>query len=214
MTSSSLSGISGRRLFGRAGAVVQDRRRHFCAGLAAERPLPGCHLVQHESERKQIGAGVDRATAELFRRHVRQRAERRSRPGQRRVDRARLVVMIAVGFRQTEVENLDRALFGQEDVGWLQVAMDDAARVSSLEAIGEGDRVIEQCADGERTRAEHLVQRRAGQQLHHQIRMPRIGADIEQRADVRVIERGDRAPLTLESRAVRPTPTRSRRGVP
>ena len=78
--------------------------------------------------------------------------------------------------------------------------MDDAARVSRLECVGERDGVIDERPDRERTSGEHLVQACAGEQLHHQIGLPLIGADVEERADVRVIERRDRTPLALESR--------------
>ena len=55
-------------------------------------------------------------------------------------------------------------------------------------------------AIGSGPEASTCVQRCAVEQLHHQIRSPLVGADIEEGADVRVIECRDGAPLSLEPR--------------
>ncbi len=38
--------------------------------------------------------------------------------------------------RQPEIENLHRAVVGEEDVLWLQIAVDDTTRVRDREAFG------------------------------------------------------------------------------
>lgn len=78
--------------------------------------------------------------------------------------------------------------------------MNDAARVRRVQRLGERDRVIDERQDRERTGRQHLVQRRAREQLHHEIGTPVGRADIEERADVRVIEGRNGAPLALEPR--------------
>jgi hypothetical protein len=65
---------------------------------------------------------------------------------------------VAVGLRQAEIEDLDGAVFGQEHVGRLQVAVDDAAGVRGVEGVDKRDRVFDEPVDGQRAVPEHLVQ--------------------------------------------------------
>ena len=57
---------------------VEDHRRT----LAAERQRARRHLVEHRSEREQVGARIQLFRPHLLRRHVGHRAQRRARTGQ------------------------------------------------------------------------------------------------------------------------------------
>ena len=77
--------------------------------VAAEWQRPGCHLVEHDTEREHIGAPVQVLRANLFRRHVRRRAEGAARTGQRVASGERRCAVGGSGwlhFREPEIENL------------------------------------------------------------------------------------------------------------
>ena len=101
------------------------------------RPSP---LVQHDAEREQVGASIEVFPQGLLGRHVRYRAERRTG-----CVMAALSIVAASAprvhrreLREAEVEHLHVSARGDEDVGWLDVAMQDAfgdARTRSASAI-------------------------------------------------------------------------------
>lgn len=90
-------------------------------------PLVGEHLVEHRAKREQVGARIDCLTAYLLRRHVAGRAQDRAWVG-----RCSGGGISACRDRlgQAEVENLDLTIREEKDVGWLEIAMDDAFGVS------------------------------------------------------------------------------------
>src|SRR5262245_48533671 len=49
---------------------LQDRRHRLGDRLALERAPPSEHLIEDGAERKQIGAGIDGLSPDLFRSHV------------------------------------------------------------------------------------------------------------------------------------------------
>jgi hypothetical protein len=112
------------------------------------------------------------------------------------------ICLTGVEFRQPEVEHFDRSVSGDLDVARLQIAVDDSLVVRGLERrrdlSRQAQRFVERQPRG-RTRAlgEHLGKRLAFDQFHHQI----IRSDVVQRADVWMIERGDRARFALEALA-------------
>jgi hypothetical protein len=83
-------------------------------------------------------------------------------------------------------------LAGRSDqqVRWLDVAMNDAHRVCSGKAIGNLCRQFQQLAD-----IGDWPDRCALDELHHQV----VRADVVQLADVRVVQGRDCASLTLEA---------------
>jgi len=52
---------------GRNRHLLQNRGGDDRAGFAGERRAAGCHLVQHEPERKEIGSRVEGLASELLR---------------------------------------------------------------------------------------------------------------------------------------------------
>ena len=127
----------------RSGLTVEDGVEDVSSAVAAEWKLAGGHFVEDGAEGEQIGAGVEFLGACLFGRHVRDSAESAARAGEL------IGIGAAVGgegiadcglgagagdFRQTEVENFGLAAGGDENVGGLDVAMDDTFRVGGVEA--------------------------------------------------------------------------------
>ena len=104
--------------------------------------------------------------------------------------------------RQAEVEDLDRAALGDEDVRRLDVAMDDAAAVGVLEALADLDREIDF------PRQAHLLGPRSrrcrsspSQVLHRQVGLPLVLAEIVDRDDVLVRQLTGGARLAKEALA-------------
>ncbi len=119
---------------------MKNRRRDDRAGRTRKRPTARRHLVQDEPEREEIRARIERFTAQLLRRHVRHGADRDAAIGEVCHDRLRYLPRYDLGRERglghAEVENL-RPAGRQEDIGGLDVAMDDAGAVGSVERVGK-----------------------------------------------------------------------------
>ena len=78
--------------------------------------------------------------------------------------------------------------------------MDDASRVGRIEGVGDLHREIEQQRQWQRLRrGEPAIERLPFQTFQHQITKTVVVADIVNRADERMVQRGDRAGLALET---------------
>ena len=95
---------------------------------AAERPPAREHLVEDGAEREDVGPRIHRPPFRLLGRHVGGRAHDNARLGRDRGDRGFGRRQLDQ-FRETEVEHLGAAVARDDDVGRLDVAMDDAVRV-------------------------------------------------------------------------------------
>ncbi len=103
-------------------------------------------------------------------------------------------------FRQTEVQQL-RPRFGEHDVAGLQVAMRDTFAVGLVQRIGNLDRVLQHMLQRQRTFQQPLRERLAFEIFHHQkINFVSVSGVVE-RADVGMIQAGDRFCLAVEALA-------------
>ncbi len=102
-------------------------------------------------------------------------------------------------FGQTEVDDLDLAAIGHEDVAALDVAMDDAEAVRGVQRVGDLDAHFDQRVDRERSAVDAPPQRLAADHLHHEERQIAVPPDVEQRADIRMVERGRGPGFALEA---------------
>ncbi len=116
---------------------------------------------------------------------------------------------------QAEVEQLgDHARFGssralalgarraaEKDVARLQIPMHDAEPVSLVERIGHLRGDAHRRRERQRASREAIGERLALEVLEHQEIETGVLADVVQRADVRMIERGDGPRLALEAHA-------------
>src|SRR6185369_10636390 len=97
---------------------VHDRRRS-----AGKRLLAGQKFVEHHAGRKNVRAAIDRLSHELLGRHIRGRAEHGTG----------LRILRRLDARDAEVGNFDLAVGPDDDVGRLDVAVNDAVIVGIIE---------------------------------------------------------------------------------
>ena len=102
------------------------------------------------------------------------------------------------GLGQPEVEKLGAGP-SEHDVAGLQIAVDDAGAMRGLECRGDLTGVAQRLRERERSGGEPRGERVPVQQLHHDVVGAAVDADVVDRADVRVVEGGDRARLAGEA---------------
>jgi hypothetical protein len=161
--------------------------------FAREQARAGERLVQHDAEREDVRARVDRLAGDLLRRHVARRAEHHPGGG---------LVVGEAHAREAEVHDLRAALRIQHDVRRLDVTVHDAALVRIREAVGD------LAHDLHRLERAHALVRQARSQvgavdeLHGKVRHAVVIAAVERRDHVRVIQLAGGLGLEEEALAV------------
>ncbi len=161
------------------------------AASSLESGRAGEDFIEHAAEGKYIASRIGLLAFELLGRHVLQSAENRPFLSDRSGDR----LLHGRGcrgsgrFGKAEIEQLDTALRDQ-DIGGLEIAMNDADAVRGIQGLSDFGRIAHRCFEGKR--ALHGM---ALDVLHYEI----VGADVEERTDVRMVQCGDRAGLALET---------------
>jgi hypothetical protein len=100
---------------------------------------------------------------------------------------------------QAEVEHLHLSCIGDEDVGGLDVTVDDAALVGGVERIGDLDAVFHQGREFDRLSADLLIQRLAFEQLHGHELLAVVVADLVNGADVAMVQGRSSSCFALKS---------------
>ena len=153
---------------------------------AVERHAPRKHFVEHDAKRPQVAARIGLFAPHLLGRHVGGRAERRALEGE--LQRCR-------ELRQAEVEDLD-GLVGDDQVAWLDIAVDDALRVGLGEPLGHLRRNLNRGVDVQPASLQLVLQRLTVVVRHDDEQAPIVGrGDVVNGADVTVI--GGRRSLGL-----------------
>jgi hypothetical protein len=133
-----------RRIF------IQDGRHGIGGSRSLESAGASQHLVENRSESKDVGAMVDRLPSYLFGSHVASGAQHDAGlgcgcdSGTGRVD----LVLRLCQFGETEIQNLDPAVLGDEEVFGFQVAVNDAFFVGGCDAMGDLNSVVDGLAHG------------------------------------------------------------------
>ena len=155
--------------------------RVAAVGLAARQ-----QFVEDDTQRVDVGAGVDRAALQLFWRQVVRRAG--DQPVQQRKRRT-------VGdARDAEVEHLGPVAPTQEDVGRLDVAMHDAARMCVSQRVGNTPHQQRRLAGGGLPAGgQGLAQVAAVQPLHRDVNAVGGKPGVVDGDDVRVAQAGGSA---------------------
>ena len=113
------------------------------------------------------------------------------------------------GLREAEVEHLEMIAVGDEEVRRLDVAVNDAAPVRGVERIGDLAREVEHAMAANRSVFDQLPDGAPFEPLHRDERLALVLAELVDRADVRVLQRGGQTRLALEPRQ----PLRRRAGL-
>jgi hypothetical protein len=100
---------------------------------------------------------------------------------------------------ETEVENLGVSALGDEKVGRLDVAMNDALAMGGVERIGNLDRKRQQGFQIEGTAGDAVLQSGAVEKLHHDERLAVLLTDLVNGADVGMVECGSGPGLAAET---------------
>ena len=146
--------------------------------------LAGEELVEDDPERVDIARGRDPPPHHLLGARVVGRHRGQERRGGR-------VLLGGLGEQlgDAEVENLGHAGRGHQDIGGLQVTVDNEILVQVLHGLAHGPMETEPVPDGKVPLGTIDVERLAGHELHDEVRTPVVrGATVEERRDVRVLE--------------------------
>ena len=124
--------------------MVQNAVENHRGGFARKWKPPGRHLVQHGPKGKQIAAGIQFLALGLLRRHVRDGPDGHAGAGQVRLDieslrRIGRTAWAGTQLGQSKIENLGVSTLRNEDVCRLDVAVNDARGMRSIEGIRNVD---------------------------------------------------------------------------
>ena len=100
---------------------------------------------------------------------------------------------------ESEVQHLGMAAIGNEDIGRLDVAMNDALLVRRVQRFGNVERNPQGLVGVQRIAVEHLEERVALHVLHHDVRTVAVLADFVHRADVGMVQSGSGARLAAKA---------------
>jgi len=193
----------------------EDRVHGFDGAVAAERPRPGKHLVEHHAEREDVRAVIGGGAAHLLRRHVAGRPEHHAsgRVEPRRGGGGGVGVRPGGQSRQSEVEYFHAAVAGDEDVLGLDVAMDHALFVRGRERAHDLRADVDRPPRRQRSGVEALAQCLALEQLHHGVRQAVGAAEVVNREDAGIgghlCRPASRCPVSASRQRRRKRPSRT-----
>ena len=173
---------------------VDERREWRRAG---EWQALGRHLVEHDAEREEIASRIERILTNAFGRHVVRGTQRPAGDG-RSVERRRREIGEADAPGQSEIEHLHVAGPADEDVARLDVPVDDAARVRGGERSRDRRADVDDPRRVERLPKHEPLQIHPVEQFHHDERTLSVLANLEDRADVRMLQLRDDLRLAPE----------------
>src|SRR2546428_5749913 len=167
-----------------------------------ECPSARKHLVKNCSERKDVRAMIDSLSADLFGRHVTDRADYYTGTGVN-ASRGNVGLLLAAislyELGNSKVQNLHAAIFGDEDVLRLQVAMDDPFLVRSGQTMRNLDRIVDRFALRLRRAAQSFAQRLAFEQFRDDVRRTVMHANIVDGKNVGMVQRAGSLCFLLET---------------
>jgi len=143
---------------------------------------PGDHLNENDSQRPNVGTVIDGFAENLFRSHVRKRAGGRN---------ALRSAGAGHDAGEAEVYNFGRVIIGTDDVGRLNVAVDDVVRVGRAKPPGDLDGKVQRLGDGKRTARQLFRQRFPFVVSHYEEEFIVFRLfDAVNHADIRMIQSG------------------------
>ena len=91
-------------------------------------------------------------------------------------------------LRQPEIQNLGMPALGDEDIGGLDVPMDDASSVGSIQCVGDLDAKRQYLLDLQWLATDAMLQRHAIQKLHDDEGLPVLLTNFVDGADVGMVQ--------------------------
>lgn len=171
--------------------------------LFVEGEFAGEEFVEDDAEGVDVGAGVDVVEGEvgLLGRHVVGRAHELALLGHQGL----LVGAGGEGLGDAEVDDLGRGLVavvgGDEDVGWFEVAVEDAACVCVVDGVADVDEEADALFDGELCGVGVGGDGGAADPLHDEVGLPGVGgAAAEDAGDVGVVHAFEGVAFGVEAR--------------
>ena len=119
------------------GSLSHDAKRDFEGRSSFERVCAGCALVERDSERENVAAGVGLLSSQLLGRHESRRANDVSGLGQT-LERRRIRTVSHTWLRdsrESEIQHLHLSARRDDDVLRFDVAMDDAGGVGFFQRL-------------------------------------------------------------------------------
>src|SRR5438876_3251902 len=178
--------------------VILQRRRRLMNDLEQRRggifAIEGHHageqFVEHDAAGKDIGAAIHHLGVDLLGRHVSDGADNLAGAGHG----------IVANAGDAEIHDLAIAVAQHHEIGGLDVAMDDAAAVRVSQAIAGLHDVSQLFYDGDLPVAgDDLIERLAVEELHHQIGIALMIAQVIDDDDVGVLQHAGGFGLTVEA---------------
>jgi hypothetical protein len=187
------------------GVSRQDGRQRLRDVWRVEGASAAEHFIEHHAERPYVRPPIGGPALRLFRGHVGRRADDETHRGhgrRRHGGRAGFVRRFArrgraEGLGEAEVQHLDRAVIANFDVGWLQIAVDDAGLVGRFERLGDLPR------DGHRFRERDGTTRHPSRQIltldQFHDESQRLSLKAVNLGNVGVVQRGEGPGLAIEA---------------
>src|SRR5947209_3365235 len=206
MISCNFSGNSELSFKGGTGSCSRMALKIAAEVSAGEGKAAGGHLVHDGTEREQVAASVEFFSLCLFRRHVGYSTNGRTTTG--KVSRAALAgdgvhghFSLASQLGETEIENLYLTALSDEDVGRLDVTMNDALGMRGFERLGELNADIEQTIKWQRRTEQLVIKALAFEQFHRNKGLPVRVFNRVDGTNIRVIQ--GRGGAGLEQKAIK-----------
>ena len=175
--------------FGQVVAACGQRRRP--ARRIALRTLAQQQFVQQHAQRIHVRRGGHRAAVALLGRGV-ARGEQAETAGA-------VVELVLQQLGDAEVQQLERAVGGDQQVGRLDVAMHDQHPMRRIDRLGRGQQQAQARRQVEPPGAGVGGDRRTVDVFHRQVRNPRGGHPaVDQAGDVRMLQARQHPPFALE----------------
>lgn len=184
-----------RRIF------AQNRRHGFLRSRLAKSSRAGEHFVENGAKGKDVRAMVDGLSAHLLRGHVADGAHDHAGLGAAGHGCPGVLGLFRTlrQLRQAEIENLDAAIAGDEEIFRLEVAMDDGLFVCGCESTGDLHALVDGFPNRQGTGPQQLTQRAAFEQFRDQVGGAVEGAELIDREDVGMVESRSRPRLLLKT---------------
>ncbi len=179
---------------------IEDQRRSGASKWQRCR----AHLIQHRPEREQVCSSVEFLAPHLLRGHIGNRAKRRTGTGKvlLRAD-GRVAHSNALPLRgdlsQSKIENFRLTSIRHEDIGGLDVPVDDALRMCGVECVRNLDTQLQNLFSLQWLSRDLVFEGFPFEVLHGDEGPSFIFPNVVNRADIRVIECRGSASLPLKA---------------